>query len=166
MIPLRAGNSPTFAREPRFKQDRKGEVDIVAAQQDMFTDSDPRDVGNATRSASTQLEQAEVRSAAADIDDQDVARPGIVQFLPQRSSQAVLFEPAIERCLWLFEQPHRTWEPSFLCRGQCQPLRCGVERGGNRDGDFLIVESVAITGESTVPGTPKIVQDESGSLNR
>ena len=53
----------------------------------------------------SELEQAEIRGASADIDDQDVTRPGIVcvQYFPQRVGRAVPFQPAIEGCLRLLE---------------------------------------------------------------
>ena len=91
MIPLRAGYLAAFPHKPRLEQDRKGQVDVVAAQQNMFADGNPRDVGDAARRTGSQLEQAEIRSAAADIDDQNVPRLGImcVESLPQRVGRAV-----------------------------------------------------------------------------
>ena len=166
MVPLWAGNPSAFAREPRFEQDRKGQVDIVSAQQNMLADGNPRDIGDTAHGGWTQLEQAEVRSAAADIDHQNVSRLRFAQFLPQRTRQAVLLKPAIECRLWLLEQPHCTWETSFVCRGQCQSLCGSIERGRYRDRDFLIVECVAMGREATVPGAPKIAQDEGSGLNR
>ena len=78
MIPLWAGDLAAFPHKPRFKQDREGQVDVVAAQQNMFADGNPRDVGDAARRTGSQLEQAEIRGASADIDDQDVPRLSIV----------------------------------------------------------------------------------------
>ena len=49
------------------------------------------DVGHHARRTGSQLEQAEIRGASADIDDQDVSRPGIVrrQSFPRRVGRAV-----------------------------------------------------------------------------
>ena len=72
VIPLRAGHPAAFHHQPRFEQHRERQIDIVAAQQDMFADRHPPDVGQRARRAGSQLEQAEIRGASADIDDQDV----------------------------------------------------------------------------------------------
>ena len=79
VIPLRAGNLAAFPHKPRFKQDREGEIDVVAAQQNVFADGNPLDVGDDARRTGSQLEQAEIRGATANIDDQDVLRLGIVR---------------------------------------------------------------------------------------
>ena len=89
----------------------------------------------------SQREQAEIRGASADIDDQDVPRLGIVCVAcPQRLCRTVPFQPAIEDCLRLLEEPNAAGESGFLRRIQSEPLRGGVERGGNRDSDFLVIE--------------------------
>ena len=145
MFPLRAGNLAAFSHKARFKQDCEGQVDVVSTQQNMFADSHPRDVGDAARRTGSQLEQAEIRGASADMDHQDVPRLGIVCVppFPQRVGvgRAVLFEPAIEGGLRLFEEPHATGEPGCFRGIQGEPLRRGVERGGNRDGDFLVIDA-------------------------
>ena len=73
---MRSGHPAAFRHKPRLRERREGEINVVTAQQDMFADRNPPDVGDRARRAGSQLEQAEIRSAAADIDDQDVARLG------------------------------------------------------------------------------------------
>ena len=84
---------------------------------------------------------------------------------PQRVGRAVLFQPAIEGRLRLLEQPHAAGETGFLRGIQSESLRGGVERGRNRDGDFLVIERATGSGEAAVPGAPQIVQDERGGLD-
>ena len=105
-----------------------------------------------------QLEQTEIRGAAADIDDQDAPRLGRVPVhpFPQRLGRAVLFQPAIEGRLRLLQQPHAGGETGFLRGVQREALRGGVERGGHRDGDFLRIEREAGSGEAAVPGVPQM----------
>ncbi len=100
VIPLWAGHPAAFRHKPRLQQGREGQINIVAAQQDMFADRDPPDVGDRARRARSQVEQTEIRGAAADIDDEDVPRLGSVsvQSFPQWLGRAVLFQPAIEGC--------------------------------------------------------------------
>jgi hypothetical protein len=120
---------------------------------DVFADSDPRDVGDAARRTQSQREQAEIRGASADIDDQDVPRLRIgCVGCPQRLCRTVPFQPAIEGCLWFPEEPNAAGESGFLRRIQSEPLRGGVERRGNRDGDFLVIERATRLGEAVVPG--------------
>jgi hypothetical protein len=129
----------------------------------VFADSDPRNVGDVARRAGSQREQAEIRGAAADIDDQDVPRLGIgCVACPQRLCQTVPFQPVIKDCLRLLEEPQAAGESGFLRRIQSEPLRGGVERGGNRDGDFLVIERAIRLGEAAVPGAPQVVQDQRG----
>jgi len=66
-----------------------------------------------------QFEEAEIRRAAPDIDNQRVLRPGITttEPLPQLMRSVVPFQPAIERSLRLFQQPHAVGEARFLSSG-------------------------------------------------
>ena len=84
---------------------------------------------------------------------------------PQRLGRTVPFQPAIEDCLRLLEQPHTAGESGFLRGIQSEPLRGGVERGGNRDSDFLVIERATGLGEAAVPGAPQVVQDQRGGLD-
>ena len=97
-----ASRDATGVAVQRLAEARGAERD--RAQQDMFADSHPRDVGDAARRTASQLEQTEVRGTAANINDQDVPQIGIVsRSFPQRVSRTVLFQPAIEGCLGLLE---------------------------------------------------------------
>src|SRR5215472_17748304 len=106
MFPLRAGKLASPG-QPRFDEACDGKVDVVAAQEDMLAHSHAPDVGDWAWLVQVQLEQTEIRGAAADIDDQRVPWPGtaIVEPAPQLMSRVVPFQPAIERSLRLLEQP-------------------------------------------------------------
>jgi hypothetical protein len=60
-----ASRDATGVAVQRLAEARGAERD--RAQQDMFADSHPRDVGDAARRTASQLEQAEVRGTAANI---------------------------------------------------------------------------------------------------
>lgn len=77
MIPLLAGKLTVLHAEPCFDQMRYRKVDIIPAQQDVLTHCDALDEGDRTPRILAHLKQAEVRSAAADIDHQHVPRPAI-----------------------------------------------------------------------------------------
>ncbi len=112
-----------------------------------------------------QLEQAEIRSAAADIDDQDAPRLGRVPVcpFPQGLGRGVAFQPAVEGRLRLLQEPHAGRETGFRCGVQRQALRGGVERGRRRDGDLLRVERRSRTGRN---GCPRRRAERSGSARR
>ena len=165
MIPLRTGHLPAFRREPGLQEDREGQIDIVAAEQNMVADRNPADVGDRARRAGSELEQTEIRGAAADIDDQDAPRLGRVPVhpFPQRLGRAVAFEPGIEGRLRLLQQPHAGGESGFLRGVQREALSGGVERGGHRNGDLLRIERRSRTGRS---GCPRRPAERSGSTRR
>src|SRR6516164_4896768 len=118
-----------------------GKVDIVAAEQVVIAHGDAPDVGNRGLVAQAQFENAEIRGAATDIDDQHMPQPRIalVGPLPQLS-RFVTFEPAIKRSLRLFEQSHIVGEACFFGGGNRQPLCRRIEGSGNRNRDLLIIE--------------------------
>ncbi len=130
----------------------------------MVADRDPLDRRCGAGIAATQLEQAEIRGAAADVDNQHVMDLGIGigQPAPQVPGRAVLLQPAVEGGLRLLEQPHRRREPSLLCRLQGQPLGGGVERRRDGDGDLLGIEPKlgAGPGEPVVPRPAQRVEDQ------
>src|SRR3954447_11137068 len=72
LVPLLAGNLTAFSHKPELDQSREGEINIVAPKQDMLADSDASDNGGCARRIRSQLEQAEIRCASANVDDQDV----------------------------------------------------------------------------------------------
>ena len=168
MIPLRTGHPPTFRNEPRLHEDREGQIDIVAAEQNMFADRNPLDVGKRAGRAGPEFEQTEIRSAAADIDDQDAPRLGRVPVypFPQGLGRGVSFQPAVERGLRLFQEPHADRETGFSCGVQREALRGGVERRRHCDGDLLPIECEAGSGETAVPGVPQGAQDQRGGADR
>ena len=94
MIPLWSRDLAAFAHEPWFKQDRESQVDVVATQQNVFADGNPRDVGDAVRRTGSQLEQAKIRGASADIDDQDVSRRALCTSKPSHNGSAELCCPS------------------------------------------------------------------------
>ena len=77
MIPLRAGELAASPGEPSFDEVSDGEIEIVAAQQDMLAHSHAPDVGHRAWLVEVQLEKAEIRGAAPDIDYQRVPRSGV-----------------------------------------------------------------------------------------
>ena len=167
VIPLRAGHPTTFRHKARLEQRREGEIDVVAAEQDMFADRNPPDVGDPTRRTGPRLEQTEIRGAAADVDHQDMPRLGGVRVppFPQRLGRAVPLEPAIESRLRLLQKPHAIGKARFLRSIQREALRGGVERSRDRNGDVLRIERKAGSGEAGVPGVPQMAQDQRGGAD-
>ena len=123
--------------------------------------------GIAPAAPGLQLEQTEIRGAAADVDDQDAPRLGSVPVhpFPQGLRRAVAFKPAVEGRLRLFQEPHARGKTGLLRRVQRQALRGGVERGGRRNGDLLPIEREAGPGETAVPGVPQGAQDQRGGAD-
>ena len=77
MIPLPNGKSALAHREAWFQQMRNCKIDVITAEQDVVADGDPLNPGITTALMSTQFEQAEIRSAAPDVDHQNMARGGL-----------------------------------------------------------------------------------------
>jgi hypothetical protein len=120
LIPLRAGKLAACRGKPRFQEVCDGEVDIVAAQQDMLAHRHAPDVRDRALLVQAQFEKAEIRGAAADVDYQHVTQPSItiVEPLPQlMRSRVVRFQPAIKCSLRLLEQSHFIREARFLGGG-------------------------------------------------
>ena len=77
LIPLRAGKLAARPGKPRLQEMGDGKVDIVAAEQRMLAHRDTPDVRVPRLLVQANFKNAEIRSAAADIDDQHVSQPGI-----------------------------------------------------------------------------------------
>ena len=115
-VPGGAVEPPLVAGQPGLERVRQGEVDVVAAEQDVLADRDPADAARVRASVlALDGEQAEVGGAAADVDDQNVADRAFagsrakdrVERLPGAALAAVLFQPGVEGRLRLFQQPNR-----------------------------------------------------------
>jgi hypothetical protein len=143
---------------------RDREIDIVTPQQNVVADRDPFDEGIATVFLPTELEQAEIRSAAADVNHQDMAPRGVCvwQRGPWIVAARLLLEPPIERRLRLFQQTHGIGEAGLLRGCERQPLRRRVEGGGNGDRDVLRVECElgALPRKPRVPCCAKMGENE------
>ena len=168
MVPLRPGKLAPFPGEPRFHKMRDSKVDIIAAQQDMVAHRHAPDLWDPTSTVLAQFEEAEISRAPTDIDHQHMKLPGvaILQLMPKFARRIVLFQPAVEGCLRLLDQPDAIRKARLLSGGDCQPLCGRVERGWNGNGDLLIIECEAGSGESIVPGSAKGVEDECGGAHR
>ena len=127
-----------LASEAGLDRMRQGEVDVVAAEQDVLADGHPADAAFSPILAPllpVDGKQAEVRRAAADIDDENVAQLASAVLRSERGAQrlpggpfaAVLLQPGVERRLRLFEQANRARIAGGLRRHQRQPLGGGVE---------------------------------------
>ena len=119
-----------FGGEFLFDGARKGEVDIVAAEEDVFADSDAFQgelaIGFADR------DQREISGAAADVDDQDFVT-GPDAFAPV----GVAFDPCVEGGLRLFQQDEIS--EAGAARGVFGEAAGGrVERSGNGDENLRI----------------------------
>ena len=77
LVPLRAGKPAADPGKPRLQEVGNGKVDIVAAQQRMLAHRDAPDVRVRRLLVQANFKNAEIRGAAADIDDQHVSRTGI-----------------------------------------------------------------------------------------
>ena len=77
LIPLRAGKPAVRPGKPRLQEMGYGKVDIVAAEQRMLAHRDTPDVRVRRLLVQANFKNAEIRGAAADIDDQHVSQPGI-----------------------------------------------------------------------------------------
>ncbi len=135
---------------------REREVDVVAAEQDVVADRDALDRGLAAL-LRRQLEQAEVRGAAADIDHEHMMRirlgaPGL---------PAVPLQPPVEGGLRLLQQAHAFGVAGLSGGGEREALRGGVERGGHGDGDVLRLkrEIRTVLGEALVPSVAEVGED-------
>ena len=120
---------------------RDCEIDIVAPEKDVVADGDPLDRGIAAL-VPGELEQAEIRRAAPDVDHQNMARRALRtwQGAPRIAAAGLLLQPPVERRLRLLEQAHMIGEAGLLGGGERQPLRRRVERGWDGDRNVLGVE--------------------------
>ena len=75
VVPLPSGKPAR--RKARFEQMRDCKIDVIAAEQDVVADGDPRDPGITAALILAEFKQAEVRSAAPNVDHQNMARGGL-----------------------------------------------------------------------------------------
>src|SRR5699024_1802314 len=145
-----------------FKQVGDGQIHVVAAQQDVVADREPFDI----RAGATmvQLEEAEIRRAATDIDHQNMMRSGraIAKTREQVRRRVVPLQPAVERRLRLLQQSNALRKAGLPGGRERQALRDGVERRRNGYGDLLGIEEEIGTrvAKPGVPGGPQKVEDQ------
>src|SRR5208337_2086088 len=169
VVPLPSGKSAPARREARFEQMRDCEIDIIAAEKDVVADGDPLDRGITTTLMPSELEQAEIRSAAPDVDHQNMARGGlrIRQRAPRIAAASLLLQPPVERRLRLLEQTHMIGETGLLRGGERQPLRRRVKGSGNGDRNVLDVEreTGALPRKPGVPCRAKMTENKRRRVN-
>ncbi len=143
--------------EARLEPPRQRDVDVVAAEQDVVADRQA--VEGQASAVAADADQAEVRGAAADVDDEDQA--GLAQqVLP---ASLVLVDPGVERRLRLFEQD-RVRQPGALGRGDAELARHLVERRRHRQDDLLLFQGRA--GEALLPRLADVLQVARRRLDR
>ena len=139
---LAPGQPAAAAGQARLQGVGEGQVDIVAAEQQVVADRHPAQ-GQTAGGASVggDLEQAEIGGAAADVAHQHAgaAAAGTLQQVEQAAGVAPPPEPVVKGRLRLLDQPHRriTGEGRRL---QGELLRRLVEGGGDGDHHLLGVE--------------------------
>ena len=116
----------------------------------------PLDPGITTALMSAQFEQAKIRSAAPNVDHQNMTRGGlrIWQRAPRIVVASLLLQPPVERRLRLLEQTHMIGEAGLLRGSERQPLRRRVKGGGNGDRNVLGVER-EVGALPCKPGVPR-----------
>jgi hypothetical protein len=82
LIPLRTGKPAALSGKPRLQEMGDGKVDIVAAKQRMLAHRDTPYIRVRRLLVQANFKNAEIRRAAADIDDQHVSQPGIAVVVP------------------------------------------------------------------------------------
>ena len=162
VLPLAASQRFAFAGEAGFEGVGDGEIDIVAAEQEVIADGDAADGGKRRAGLAGDFEEGEVGCAAADVDDEDVAAV-FGELGPEGGGVGVGFEPAVEGGLGFFEEADVFGESGFGGGIEGEALGDGVERGGDGDGDFLGVEGGI--GESGVPCAAEVVEEEGGGAD-
>ena len=162
VLPLAASQRFAFAGEAGFEGVGDGEIDIVAAEQEVIADGDAADGGKRGAGLAGDFEEAEVGCAAADVDDEDVAAV-FGELGPEGGGVGVGFEPAVEGGLGFFEEADVFGESGFGGGVEGEALGDGVERGGDGDGDFLGVEGGI--GETGVPCAAEVVEEEGGGAD-
>ena len=78
LVPLRAGKLAAWPASRGSSEVGDGKIDIVAAEQDMLAHRHAPDVWHRALLVQAKFKKAEIRGAAADIDDQHVPQTGIV----------------------------------------------------------------------------------------
>ncbi len=133
--------------ESRLDQAGEGDVDVVAAEQDVIADREPLE--RQPLAVGTDPHQAEVRCAAADVDDQDE----LVRAQALLPVGGVRADPGVERGLRFLEE--RDAGQAGLPRGGDRELaRDLVERC--RHGQHDILRGERMVGESLVPGLAQV----------
>ncbi len=131
----------------------QGQVHVVAAQEDVLADGQPRE--DQVARFILDGDQGEVGRSAADVADQDDIA-GLHLLAPVL---ALAGEPGVKRGLRLFEQGD-VLEAGLGGRLDRQLARDGVERGGDGQEDFLVLEPLGrrLAGDSRVPGIAKVLE--------
>ena len=155
------GIEPGGAGQLRLHELGKGEVHVVAAQEQMIADRLANEADFAL--LLDRLDQAEVAGAAADIDDETAgARLQAANFLGRVDRQ-----PAVKRGLRLFEQRQvlQSRPPSRL---DGQVPGDIIERSRHRQHHGLVFHSIfiAVASHRVVPAFDHVLQIARGSLNR
>ena len=169
MIPLPNGKPAFASREAWFDEMGDCKIDVIAPEQDVVADGNPGDPGVPAAFILAELKQAEIRSAAPDVDHQNVAYAGlrIWQRAPRIGAVGLLLQPAVERRLRLLEQTHVIGEAGLLGGGKRQPLCRRVK--GSRNGDCNVLgverETRALPCKAGVPCRAKMSKNERRCVN-
>ncbi len=121
-----------FCGELLFEMAGEGEIDVVAAEEDVFADGDAFQLQLAGFFGDG--DEGEVRRASADVDDEDEVADG--DALPPIG---VAFDPGVEGGLRFFEKDD-VGETGAGGGLKSQLAGDGVEGGGDGDEDLLLVE--------------------------
>ncbi len=174
--------TPLLARDALFRprleqplhQMRQGEVDVVAAEQQVVARRDPLDRRPcARRRERGDPEQAEIRRASADIQHEDALRAfgerrQATEKLTAGGCTAARRDPGIERRLGFLQEPELTRIAGQRGGLAGEGLGPFVERGRHGDDDALLDEGIArvLSREDGIPGELQMLQVGGARLDR
>src|SRR3954471_7561371 len=79
---------------------------------------------------------------------------------PNLCWSAVLFEPPVKCGLRFFQKPEISGKAGLACSVHSKSLCHGIERGRNRDSNFLEIESVSLTSKLCIPRSAQVPEQK------
>ena len=139
-------------------------IDVVASEQQVIADGDTLDMGKGCSGLAADLEETEIGSSPADVDDDDATGANFRKL--QWIRRGMPFEPAVKCGLRFLQEANVVRKPRLAGGVQGEPLSHCVELCGNGKGDFLMEKRRFVASKSRIPGSAQVFEQECRCLDR